>query len=354
MFVDEARVLVKAGKGGNGAVAFRREKCEPKGGPSGGDGGRGGDITFIVDSGLKTLMDFRHRRHFYAGNGGAGQYKNMTGKDGEDLVIKVPAGTLLKNKDGDIIADLTKPGEEAVIAKGGRGGRGNARFATSTNQTPKFAQQGESAEEFVVVMELKLLADAAIIGLPNAGKSTLINIMSTAKAKVGDYPFTTKAPNLGMVRIEDDRDFVVADIPGLVEDAHLGKGMGVAFLKHIERARLLVHVLDLSAGDDNMVLKNFDLVQNELRSYSEELDGLLVMVAGNKIDLPEPKARAERLAEVFEQQGLPFFGISAATGEGVDVLKFALADKIDSIEKEEGEVASSQAPRNDGITRNQG
>jgi GTPase len=332
MFVDEARVLVKAGKGGNGAVAFRREKCEPKGGPSGGDGGRGGNITFTVDSGLKTLMDFRHQRHFFAGNGGPGQYKNMTGKDGEDLIIKVPIGTLLKNEEGDVLADLTKSGEKAVVAKGGRGGKGNARFATSTNQTPKFAQQGESTGEFAIVMELKLLADAAIIGLPNVGKSTLINIMSTAKARVGDYPFTTKAPNLGMVRIEDDRDFVVADIPGLVEDAHLGKGMGVAFLKHVERARLLVHLLDLSAGDDDKVLSNFELVQNELSSYSKELNGLPVIVAGNKIDLPEARARAERLVKAFEERELPFFAISAATGEGVNALRFAMADKIDSIE----------------------
>jgi GTP-binding protein len=332
MFVDEARVLIKAGKGGNGAVAFRREKCEPKGGPSGGDGGRGGNVIFIVDSGLKTLMDFRHRRHFFAGNGGAGQHKNMTGKDGEDMIVKVPVGTMIRNEDGDVLADLTKPGEEAIIAKGGRGGKGNARFATSTNQTPKFAQQGETTEELTVILELKLLADVGIIGLPNVGKSTLINIMSTAKAKVGDYPFTTKAPNLGMVRIEDDRDFVVADIPGLVENAHLGKGMGVAFLKHVERARLLVHVLDLSAGDDDTVLKNFDLVQNELSSYSDLLRKLPVFVAGNKIDLPEPRARAERLAGIFKDRGLLFFAISAATGEGVNSLKFALADKIDSIE----------------------
>ncbi len=334
MFVDEAQVLVKAGKGGNGAIAFRREKCEPKGGPSGGDGGRGGDIVFIVDSGLKTLMDFRHQRHFFAGNGGAGQYKNMTGKNGDDLFVKVPVGTLIKNEEGDILADLTKPNEQAVIAKGGRGGRGNARFASSTNRTPRFAQPGEATEEFLVTLELKLLADVAIIGLPNAGKSTLINVMSTAKAKVGDYPFTTKAPNLGMVRIEDDRDFVVADIPGLVEDAHLGKGMGIAFLKHVERARLLVHILDLSVGDDETVLKNFDLVQNELKSYSEELKRLPVMAAGNKIDLPEARERAERLAKVFERRGYRFFGISAATGEGVDALKFALAEKIDSIEEE--------------------
>ncbi len=334
MFVDEARILLKAGKGGNGAVAFRREKCEPKGGPSGGDGGRGGNIIFIVDSGLKTLMDFRHQRHFFAGNGGAGQSKNMTGKDGDDLFIKVPVGTLIKNEDGDILVDLTKPGEQALVAKGGRGGRGNARFATSTNRTPRFAQPGEATEELSVILELKLLADVAIIGLPNAGKSTLINVMSTAKAKVGDYPFTTKTPNLGMVRIEDDRDFVVADIPGLVENAHLGKGMGIAFLKHVERARLLVHILDLSAGDDHTVLKNYEMVQNELSSYSEELNMLPVMVAGNKIDLPEARERAGRLAEAFRQRGVMFFGVSAATGEGVDALKFALADKIDSIEEE--------------------
>lgn len=335
MFVDEAQVLVKAGKGGNGAVAFRREKCEPKGGPSGGDGGRGGSIIFVVDSGLKTLMDFRHQRHFFAGNGEAGQSKNKTGKDGEDLIIKVPVGTLIKDEEGKVLADMTAPGEQAVIARGGRGGKGNVRFATSTNRTPKFAQPGEPAEELNIFLELKLLADVAIIGLPNAGKSTLINIMSTAKAKVGDYPFTTKAPNLGMVRIDDDRDFVVADVPGLVENAHLGKGMGVAFLKHIERARILVHLLDLSAGDEETILNNYDLIKNELSSYSDELTRRPVIVAGNKIDLPEAKQRAISLKGIFEEKGQDFVGLSAATGEGVDVLKFALMRKIDSIEKEE-------------------
>lgn len=334
MFVDEAQVLVKAGRGGNGVVAFRREKCEPKGGPSGGDGGRGGNIIFIVDSGLKTLMDFRHQRHFFAGNGASGQSKNKTGKDGEDLRIKVPIGTLIKDEEGTVLADLTEPGEEAVIARGGRGGKGNTRFATSTNRTPKIAQSGVDTQEFNVVLELKLLADVAIIGLPNAGKSTLINIMSTAKAKVGDYPFTTKAPNLGMVKIGDDRDFVIADIPGLVENAHLGKGMGVAFLKHVERAHVLVHLLDLSAGDESAIMENYYLIGNELTSYSEGLTRLPVIVAGNKIDLPEARQRAARLKVVFEDKGLEFIAVSAATGEGVDELKFALVHKIDSIEQE--------------------
>ncbi len=331
MFVDEAHVSVKGGRGGSGVVAFRHEKGEPLGGPSGGDGGHGGSVRFIVDPGLKTLMDFRHQRHFFAQAGGNGQAKNCTGKNGEDLLVKVPVGTVIRNEDGNVLADLTAIGQEAVIAAGGRGGKGNAHFTSSTNRSPKFSQPGEDTEPFDISLELKLLADVALIGLPNAGKSTLINRMSTAKAKVGDYPFTTKAPNLGMVRLNDDRDFVVADIPGLVENAHLGKGMGVQFLRHVERATVLVHIVDLSVGDVDTLMRDYDLIAGELGSYSTELGERPVLAAGSKIDLPEARETIEPMRAVFAERGIPFYAISAATGEGVDALKFAIADMIDNI-----------------------
>ena len=334
MFVDEAAVLVKSGNGGNGAVAFRREKGEPKGGPSGGDGGRGGNVIFIVDPGMKTLMDFRHQRRFFARNGGNGASKNMTGKDGEDLVVKVPAGTIIKGEKEQVIVDLTAASEQAIIARGGKGGQGNARFATATNRAPKFAQQGVQTKESTVNLELKLLADVAIIGLPNVGKSTLINRMSTAKAKVGDYPFTTKAPNLGMVRLSDDREFIVADIPGLIEDAHLGKGMGIEFLKHVERATLLVHLVDLSHDGEDRIMKDYKLIKNELGAYSRELATRPEIVVGNKIDLPDARGKAGKVADELAAAGIEFMTVSAVTGEGVDGLIYALADEIDTISKD--------------------
>ena len=335
MFVDEAAVQVRGGKGGNGVIAFRHEKCEPMGGPSGGDGGHGGSVIFIVDSGLKTLMDFRHQRHFFADKGGDGQNKNRTGKNGADLIVKVPAGTVVKDSEGTVLADMTTIGQSEVIAKGGRGGKGNAHFASSTNRAPKFAQPGEGTEEAAVFLELKMLADIALIGLPNAGKSTLINTMSTAKAKVGDYPFTTKAPNLGMVRLPDDREFVVADIPGLVEDAHLGKGMGVKFLKHVERASILAHLVDLSVRDADDVMTDYDLIANELKAYSAELAERPVIVVGSKVDIPEARAMADEVRSRFEERGLVFMTVSAATGDGVDALKYAIADRIDSMTHEQ-------------------
>jgi GTPase len=332
MFVDEAKVRVRGGKGGNGAVAFRREKCEPLGGPSGGDGGRGGSVIFIVDSGLRTLMDFRHQRHFFAQAGGNGAKKNMSGKDGEDMIVKIPPGTLIKNEDGHTLADLTSAGQKAVIAEGGRGGKGNAHFTSSTNRAPKFAQPGIDTEEFEVSLELKMLADAALIGLPNAGKSTLINMMSTAKAKVGDYPFTTKAPNLGMVVLNDYRDYVVADVPGLVENAHMGKGMGITFLRHVERAAVMIHLVDLSVSSEEDILRDYDMIANELAQYSRELASRPVIAVGTKIDIPEAREMADKLAPIFEKRGIAFMKVSAATGEGVEALKFAIAEVIDKIE----------------------
>ena len=333
MFVDEAKVRVKGGKGGDGAVAFRREKCEPLGGPSGGDGGQGGSVIFMVDSGLRTLMDFSHQRHFFAQNGGNGAKKNMSGKNGEDMVVKVPPGTIVKDEDGIVLADLTSHAQKAAIAEGGRGGKGNAHFATSTNRAPKFAQPGIDTEEFDVFLELKMLADTALIGLPNAGKSTLINMMSTAKAKVGDYPFTTKAPNLGMVVLDDDRDYVVADVPGLVENAHLGKGMGITFLRHVERAEVMVHLVDLSINNENDILRDYDMIANELAQYSPDLAKRPVIAVGTKIDLPEAGEMANKIAPVFAKRGIRFMKVSAATGEGVEALKFAIADMIDNIEE---------------------
>ncbi len=318
MFVDHARVYVRGGDGGNGIVAFRREKYVPMGGPAGGDGGRGGSVIFVADEGLSTLMDFKYRRHFKAMRGTHGQGKNMHGAGGEDLTVKVPVGTVIRDDDtGEVIADLTRNGQEVVVARGGRGGRGNARFATSVNKAPSLSENGEPGQERWVKLELKLLADVGLVGFPNAGKSTLISRLSAARPKIADYPFTTLVPNLGVVMTRSKESFVVADIPGLIEGAHRGSGLGHEFLRHIERTRVLLFVLDTAQTEGRDVLEDYQVLRRELEMYRPDLMERPFLIVANKMDLPEAQENYERLRAEFGQL---VHAVSAVTGLGVDIL----------------------------------
>ena len=319
MFVDQARIYVKGGDGGNGVVAFRREKYVPQGGPSGGDGGRGANIVFQAEEGLRTLMDFRYRRHYKGERGQHGQGKNMHGAGASDLVIKVPVGTVIKDADtGDVLGDLVMNGQTFVGAKGGRGGRGNARFASSTHRAPAFAEKGEPGAEHWLVLELKLLADVGLVGFPNAGKSTLISKVSAARPKIADYPFTTLVPNLGVVEIAPGETFVVADIPGLISGAHQGAGLGHEFLRHIERTRVLVFVLDCSGLEERDPVKDYEILLQELRLYRPDLLERPRLIAANKIDALGAMEIAAGLGKHIKD--IEIFPISALTGEGVDQL----------------------------------
>ncbi len=318
MFVDHAKIYVRGGDGGNGIVAFRREKYVPLGGPSGGDGGRGGSVIFIADEGLTTLMDFKYRHHFKAVRGAHGQGKNMHGAGGQDLLVKVPVGTVIKDDDnGRVIADLTEHGQEAVVARGGRGGRGNARFATATNKAPSVSENGEPGEEKWIRMELKLLADVGLVGFPNAGKSTLIARISAARPKIADYPFTTLVPNLGVVITKNKESFVVADIPGLIAGAHQGSGLGHEFLRHIERTRVLIFVLDTAQTEGRDVLQDYQVLREELELYRPDLKERPYLIAANKMDVPEAQENYERLQAEFGDQ---VYAISAVSGLGVEAL----------------------------------
>ncbi len=333
MFIDHARVFVKGGDGGNGVVAFRREKYVPLGGPSGGDGGRGGNVVFIADEGMSTLMDFRYNRHFKAARGVHGQGKNMHGAGAQNLVVRVPAGTVIKDDEsGEVIADLVSPGQEAVVARGGRGGKGNARFATSLNKAPSFAENGEPGEERWIRLELKLLADAGLVGFPNAGKSTLISRISAARPKIADYPFTTLVPNLGVVETRQHDSFVVADIPGLIEGAHEGAGLGHDFLRHIERTRVIIFVLDAAQTDERDIVEDYRILRRELELHNPDLARRPYVVVANKMDVPEASDNALRLEESL--QGEKIFRISAVTGEGVN----DLVDKIYQLLQEHNQI----------------
>lgn len=313
MFLDKARIYVKAGDGGDGAVSFRREKYVPRGGPDGGDGGRGGSVYLEATEDLNTLYSFRYKQRFSAGRGGNGAGGRRHGAKGEDLVIKVPVGTVVRSDDGDVVADLAVPGARVMVARGGRGGLGNVHFATSVLQAPRIAEKGEPGEAKWLELELRLLADVGLVGLPNAGKSTLLARISAARPKIAEYPFTTLVPNLGVVAL-DETTFVVADIPGLIEGAHLGAGLGLEFLRHIRRTRLLVHVLD-GASDDPV--RDWEVVNREMDAYGGGLGEKPQVVALNKIDLPEARAAAGKVAERLSSRGVEVFAISAATGEGV-------------------------------------
>jgi GTP-binding protein len=325
VFIDEANIHVKAGDGGNGCVSFRREKFIPKGGPDGGDGGHGGDVIITADRHFRTLLDFRYKKNYEAERGAHGEGKRKSGKDGETLTVKVPCGThILDAESGELIIDLVNDGEKIVIAKGGDGGYGNDHFKSSTNQAPRKALPGWPGEEKNLRLELKLLADVGLVGCPNAGKSSLLSRISAAHPKIAAYPFTTKEPNLGIVKVDEFENFVAADIPGLLEGAHKGVGLGDKFLKHIERTRILVHIIDAAGVDGRRPLDDYHTINNELSSYSPKLAKLPQIVALNKIDLPEAR---ENLKE-FEKEKIEFMPISCATGEGIKQLIYKVAEKL--------------------------
>jgi GTP-binding protein len=321
MFIDEAKIFVRAGNGGRGCVSFRREKFVPKGGPDGGDGGKGGDIVLEADRNLSTLLDFRYRRHYTAERGEHGRGSDQKGRDGRDNTIRVPLGTVVRLLDsGAVLADLVTPGQRFIAAHGGRGGRGNAHFKSPTKQAPRYAQPGEAGETQWLSLELKLLADVGLMGLPNAGKSTLLARISAARPKIASYPFTTLVPQLGIVRLRDERSCVVADIPGIIEGAHAGKGLGHQFLRHIERTRLLLHLVDMTASEEDDPLLNFDTVNHELRAYASQLADKPQVVVATKMDVPSAKLAWERFQPEIAALGLRVIAISAVTGEGIGTL----------------------------------
>ena len=320
MFYDRAKIYVKGGEGGNGCVAFRREKYVPEGGPAGGDGGRGGNVIFRGDEGLRTLVDFRYQRHYKADRGRNGQSKGMHGRGAEDFLIRVPLGTVIREEDSNqLLGDITAHDQEVVVARGGRGGRGNARFASSQNKAPTMAEKGEPGEDRQLILELKLLADVGLVGYPNAGKSTLIARISAARPKIANYPFTTLTPNLGVVSLGEGESFVVADIPGLIEGAHTGAGLGHYFLRHVERTKLLVHMLDGAGTEGRDPLDDFQIINRELELYNEALAGRAQVVAVNKMDLPDSEENLMRIKEALSGE-YEIFPISAVTGEGVPEL----------------------------------
>jgi GTP-binding protein len=348
-FIDEARIHVKAGDGGKGVVAFRREKFVPKGGPSGGDGGDGGSVVLVVDEGLSTLLDFRYRREYAAPSGEAGSNKDKYGRGGEDLVLRVPPGTQVHDEGtGEVIADLRTHDQRFVLAKGGKGGRGNIHFATSTDRAPRRAEPGFPGEEREVRLDLKLLADVGLLGFPNVGKSSLIARISAARPKIADYPFTTLVPNLGMVRLSGERSFVVADIPGLIEGAHEGAGLGDRFLRHVERTRVLVHLLDANAGPDRSPAGDFDAINRELTLFDPALARRPQIVVLNKVDLPDVEAVRKRLTTAFARRKIRLLAISAATGAGVpalleEVWKVLAADRRGQLSTAAGPLESPAA-----------
>ena len=334
MFYDKVKIYVKAGNGGNGIVAFRREKYVPEGGPNGGDGGDGGSVVLVGDKGLRTLVDFKYKPHVKAKKGEHGQGKSRHGKNAEDNILKVPLGTIVKNFDTDeLIADIIEDNQRVVIAKGGRGGRGNARFTSAKNRVPTVAENGEPGEEVTLLLELKLLADVGLIGMPNAGKSTLISVISAAKPKIADYPFTTLKPNLGVVSIEEGSSFVAADIPGLIEGAHQGAGLGHEFLRHIERTRIFVHVLDMSLAEDKNVAEVFKTINRELVLYNPKLADKKQIIAANKMDIPGAEDNLELLKKELGEQ-YEIFPISAVAGIGIKPLIGRAAQLVEEIEPE--------------------
>ena len=337
MFVDQVEIYVKAGNGGHGAVAFRREKYIPAGGPAGGDGGKGGDVIFKVDPGIRTLMDFRYKKKHIAQNGENGGNKKMSGEKGENLIVKVPPGTIVRDKETNkIIADLTKPGEEEIIARGGKGGRGNQHFATSTRQAPRFAEGGVPGQERRLILELKLLADVGLLGFPNVGKSTLLSAVTKAKPKIADYHFTTLIPNLGVVEWKDGNSFVMADIPGIIEGAHEGAGLGHQFLRHVERTRLLIHVLDVSGMEGRNPIEDFKIINEELVNYNEKLAQRRQIVALNKIDLVLEEEQINAVKKQLKEMGYEVYTISAATKKGIE----PLMDRVIELLEEIGEISS--------------
>jgi GTPase len=333
MFVDQVRICVKAGRGGDGVCSFRREKYVPHGGPDGGDGGNGGNVVMVASHRLTTLLDLRYQQHYQAKAGGSGEGSNRHGRTAPDITIQVPVGTMIMDDEtGETLADLTAEGQSYVVARGGRGGRGNARFATSTNRVPTHCEPGTPGEDRWLRLELKLLADVGLVGFPNAGKSTLIAAISAARPKIADYPFTTLTPNLGVVSWQDDRSFVVADIPGLIGGAHEGKGLGFQFLRHIERTSFLLHLVDISdwATEDSVV--SFEVMRKELAAYDPGLEAKPFAVVGTKLDIAGDIDRLERLQSYCRRRRVRFFAVSAVTRVGLDALIQVVGKKVDSLQ----------------------
>lgn len=354
MFIDRARIQIKAGDGGHGMSSFRREKFVPKGGPSGGDGGRGASVVLKVDPNMNTLIDFRYKRKFVGKNGDNGGTKNCYGQNAEPLVIKVPAGTVVKDAEtGEVLADLTEIDEEAVLAHGGRGGRGNAKFVNSVNRAPTFAEMGEPGEERVLQLELKLLADVGLVGYPSVGKSSIISMVSAARPEIAAYHFTTLVPVLGVVSLGEGHSFVMADIPGLIEGAHEGVGLGHDFLRHVERTKIILHVIDVSGIEGRDPIEDYHRINKELRLYNERLAKRPQIIAANKMDIPEAKENYEELKAFANEQGIEIFPVSAATNEGLKPLIERVSQMLDEyVEEPEAieEVKVYQAKPDDEIT----
>ena len=336
MFIDYVKITAKSGNGGNGAITFRREKYVAAGGPDGGDGGRGGSVYFTVDPDMNTLLDFRFKRKFNAEDGKNGEGGHRFGKSGEDLYIKVPAGTIVKDAEsGKVVVDLSEKGQTELILPGGRGGKGNAHFATSTRQAPRFARDGEKGIEKEFILELKLLADVGLLGFPNVGKSTFISKVTSAKPKIADYHFTTLVPNLGVVKGEYGDSFVIADIPGIIEGASEGTGLGLQFLRHIERTRLLLHFLDISGSEGRNPVEDFNIINEELKKYSEKLSTRKQVIVANKIDVMQEDSLYQEVEKMAKEKGIEIFKISAATGEGVKELIGEISKLLKELPKEE-------------------
>ena len=336
MFADRAKIYIRSGKGGDGHVSFRREKFVPDGGPDGGDGGHGGSVIFEVDKGLNTLTDFRFNKHYRAEDGEPGGKRNCRGKDGKDIVLKVPEGTVIKDEEtGKVMLDMSGDNQRVVFLEGGRGGLGNQHYATSTMQAPKYAKPGQPAKELNVLLELKCIADVGLVGFPNVGKSTLLSMVSNARPKIADYHFTTLNPNLGVVDIDGAGGFVIADIPGLVEGASEGVGLGLDFLRHIERTRILVHVVDAASVEGRDPIEDIKLINNELKKYNADVSAKPQVIAANKLDVCEDRdAVIKRIRDEFEPQGFKVFPISAATKEGVKELMYHLSDMLKEYPRE--------------------
>ena len=333
MFVDKVRIHVKGGNGGNGAVSFFRAKYVTNGGPDGGDGGKGGDIIFIADEGMNTLLDFRYKRMFKAQPGQDGGKRNCFGADGEDVIIKVPVGTIIREANSNkIMADMTENGQKKVLIKGGKGGKGNQHFATPTRQAPRYAERGRTSKEYDLILELKLIADVGLIGFPNVGKSTLLSMVTNANPKIANYHFTTLSPNLGVVRSRWGEDFVMADIPGLIEGASEGIGLGHEFLRHVERTKVFIHVVD-GSGLEGDPIENYEKIQNELVKYKEDLANRPSVIAVNKMDIPEAQENFENIKAKYEPMGIKVFPISAIIHEGVDQVLYAVADALETAPK---------------------
>lgn len=354
MFADRATIYVRSGKGGDGHVSFRREKYVPNGGPDGGDGGRGGDVIFQVDEGLNTLVDFRHIRKYKAQDGEEGGKKNCHGKNGQDIVIKVPAGTVIKEAEtGKVITDMSGDNKRVVLLKGGRGGNGNQHYATSTMQAPKYAQPGQPAQELTLLLELKVIADVGLVGFPNVGKSTLLSCVTNAQPKIANYHFTTLSPNLGVVDLEDSRGFVIADIPGLIEGASEGAGLGHEFLRHIERTKVIIHIVDAAGTEGRDPVADIYAINKELESYNADISKRPQVIAANKMDAVYAGSGDDPLATLkaeFEPKGIPVYPISAISGQGLNELLYHVREMLDQLDEEPTVFAQEYFPEEERIT----